>query len=66
MTVRAALIVELPPKDGRLEFLIDLVGPFLEAELRNQVLDGFLTVVSRISVKMVALQSYVVRNLTDF
>jgi hypothetical protein len=66
LTVGATLIVELPPKYGRLQFLIDLVGSFLEAELRNQVLDGFLTVISRISVKMVALQCYVVRNLTDF
>ena len=66
LTVGATLIVELPPKDGRLQFLIGLVGSFLEAELRNQVLDGFLTVISRISVKMVALQCYVLRNLTDF
>ena len=66
LTIRATLIVELPPKYGRLQFLIDLVGSFLEAELRNQVLDGILTVISRISVKMVALQCYVLRNLTDF
>ena len=66
LTIGAALIVELPPKDGRLQFLIYLVGSFVEAEMRNQVLDGFLAIISRLSVKMVALQYNFIRNFTDF
>ena len=65
LTVGAALIVELPPKDAGLKFLIYLVGSFLEAELCNQVFNGFLVVISRLSEKMIALQYYFVRNLTD-
>ena len=66
MTVGAALIVKLPPKDARLKFLIYLVGSFLDTKLRNQVLNGFLVVISGLSEKMIALQYDVVRNLTDF
>ena len=65
LTIGAALIVKLPPKDCGLQFPIDLVGSFLEAELCNQVLNGFLVVISGLSEKMIALQYCVVRNLTD-
>jgi hypothetical protein len=51
LTVRAALIVELPPKDARLKFLIYLVGFFVDTKLRNQVLNGFLVVISGLSEK---------------
>jgi hypothetical protein len=64
LTVGATLIVELPPKDGELQVPVDLVGSFLEAELRNQVLNCFLVVISRLSLNMIALCNDAVRNLT--
>ena len=51
LTVGAALIVKLPPKDARLKFLIYLVGFFFDTKLRNQVLNGFLVVISGLSEK---------------